>query len=531
MQAYLILLAVAAVFLLAFLLFRTAVLSRDETPFTPAVLDEVDAAGAGQRLARLIQCKTVSTISLEGGGRASFPAAQELARLHKTLEELYPLAHRCLRREVLAGYSLLYTWPGSEPGVKPVLILAHQDVVPVEEGSEASWEAPPFSGKISGGYIWGRGTLDFKCGMAAALEGVEGLLRAGFQPRRTVCLAFGHDEEIGGLKGAHQIALALQRRGATFENVLDEGCVVLDGLFPGVKRPAALVGLTEKGYLNLEVTAESAHGHAALLGKEPAVSMLCRALNRIEEAPMQTNSYYIRRLLTKMAPAMPFGMRLLAANGWLFGGMIQKRLSASANTNTVMRTTAAVTMLQAGVKDNVLPRQARALINLRLFPGDSIPEVIAHVQRAAGDKHIQLKPVPASGDAENLPGPGRAAGHRAGEAGAPLQMAVPPGESLRGGGWESPPASDPHSRSFAILEETIQQVFPEAVVVPFLSPAATDSRHYAGLSDNIFRFQPVKLKVADLGRIHGENERIAVEDYARMVQFSMRWIRNCDELD
>ncbi len=375
METILILLGVLAIFFLAFLLFRTAVLSRETFSIPEANLAEVDAGKAASHLSRLIQQKTISTVNPNPAEKVSYPAVQALSGLHKALQEMYPLTHRSLRVETLGGYSLLYTWTGTDPDLKPFLMMAHQDVTPVEEGTEAAWDEPPYSGQVSGGTIWGRGTLDFKCGLAGSLEAVEWLLENKFSPERTICLAFGHDEELGGFRGARQAAQALLKRGVTFDSVLDEGGLVLDDFLPGVRRPAALVGITEKGYINLELCVETAGGHSSLTSGETSISILCQALGRLQAEPFPAHPVYMRRLLKKMAPELPFGTRFLAANDWLFGGLLEGRFSRSARMNAVIRTTSAVTMLAAGIKDNVLPRQARALVNFRLFPGERISDL------------------------------------------------------------------------------------------------------------------------------------------------------------
>jgi len=532
MDTFLILLGVLAIFFLAFLLFRTAALSRENISIPEADLAGINAGLVAGRLGKLIQCRTISTLGSDPVERGAYPAVQALSGLHRALQEMYPLTHRNLKVETLGGYSLLYTWAGSDPELKPILILAHQDVTPVEEGTEAAWDEDPYAGKISTGYIWGRGTLDFKCGLAGSLEAVEWLLQQGFKPQRSVCLAFGHDEELGGFHGARQLASALQKRGITFENVLDEGGLVLDRLLPGVHRPAALVGITEKGYLSLELSVDTAGGHSSLASGETSIGILCRALGRIEAEPLPAHPVYMRRLLRKMAPELPFGIRFLAANDWLFGRALEQRFSRSARMNAIIRTSSAVTMVAAGVKDNVLPRHARALVNLRLFPGERIPDIIAHIERAIQYNRVQVRPVQLSGeryDLHSLTLPGRKPGRlRADGQERPLRMAVQPGEVTRTAGWESPPPTSPDSPSFRQLDVTIRQVYPEAEVVPFLTPAATDSRHYASLSENLLRFSPYRLEVADLERLHGTNERISVENYAQVIQFYIQWIRNND---
>jgi carboxypeptidase PM20D1 len=214
-------------------------------------------AVALKRLSLAIQHKTISKQNLTAEGGAEFQ------RLHKFLSDSFPAIHTHLAREVIGGYSLIYTWKGTNESLKPLLLMGHIDVVPVDPESEKTWTHPPFSGEIAAGYIWGRGTMDDKVSVLAILEAVEHLLATGFQPQRTLYLAFGHDEKTGGASGAAKIASLLHSRQVELEYVLDEGGSITDGLVPGVAAPVALIGIAEKGYLSLELSVESAGGHSS----------------------------------------------------------------------------------------------------------------------------------------------------------------------------------------------------------------------------------------------------------------------------
>lgn len=218
-------------------------------------VDRVDVpAGAASRLSEAIQIQTISALPDEAVRKARFQAFQAF------LEKAYPLVHAALTVEKLNEFGLLYAWKGKNPGLKPILLLSHQDVVPVEEGTEADWTYPPFSGAIEEGFIWGRGAWDDKSTLLASLEALEKMLSEGRQPERTLMLAFGHDEEVGGRQGAGEIAKYLENQGVQFEFVLDEGGVIGKGLVPGVAQPVALIGTAEKGYLTLELSAEGPGG-------------------------------------------------------------------------------------------------------------------------------------------------------------------------------------------------------------------------------------------------------------------------------
>jgi carboxypeptidase PM20D1 len=203
------------------------------------------AVHANQAAAHLARAVTFATVSHQD------PAENDAAAflgLHAALAEMFPKAHHALGREVVSGHSLLYTWKGKDPSKAPILLMAHLDVVPVEPGTEGDWQKPPFSGAIDGGYVWGRGTMDFKVGVVGLLEAVEALVQKGHAPSRTVYLAFGHDEEVGGAQGARAIVDLLKSRGVHLAYVLDEGMVVTEHAMKGIDRPVALIGLAEKGY-------------------------------------------------------------------------------------------------------------------------------------------------------------------------------------------------------------------------------------------------------------------------------------------
>ncbi len=231
---------------------------------------QIDVDAATQRLSRAIRHRTVAPVDLA--------SQAEFERFHAFLIESFPALHKRLARETINQHSLLYTWQGREPKLKPILLMAHMDVVPVDPASEKSWTHAPFSGQIAGDYIWGRGSMDDKASLMAILEAVEQLLTEGFQPARTIHLAFGHDEEIGGHNGAAQIAATLAARNVQLDYVLDEGMNILSGIIDGVSAPVALIGIAEKGYLSIELSAAAAGGHSSIPPQDNAIGRISRAL-------------------------------------------------------------------------------------------------------------------------------------------------------------------------------------------------------------------------------------------------------------
>jgi carboxypeptidase PM20D1 len=477
---------VAALFLLlaAVIVVRAATLPSRQLPVEPAARLELDVPALASRLAGGLRFPTISNQDGAGRDDAAFEG------LHRYLEEQYPLAHQTLERETVNGLSLLYTWRGSDPTLAPLLLLAHQDVVPVEPGTESSWEHPPFAGEMVDGFVWGRGALDDKVSLLGQLEAVESLLQAGVQPRRTVHLAFGHDEEIGGLEGASKIAALLGERGVKPLLVLDEGGSILQGVVPGVEAPVAGVGIAEKGYLSVELTYEGQGGHSSTPPAESAIGILGEAVHRLEQAPLHARlEGSPRRMLEEyVGPEASFPYRIVFGNLWLFGPVVKQVLTSVPAANATIRTTTAVTIFQAGLKDNVLPSRARAVVNFRILPGDTIESVLAHVENAVNDPRIKA-------------------------VGMVKQREPSPPSEIDTEGWK-------------VLVQSVREVSPETIVTPYLMLAGTDARHYRTLADSVYRFMPLRLELEDTKRIHGTNERVGVENYADLVRVYRRLLEN-----
>ena len=433
-------------------------------------------AGAAERLAGAVRIRTISLEDPSSGDGAAFRA------LHAYLQITFPRVHAQLGRETVASHSLLYTWPGSDPTLKPILLLGHMDVVPVESGTEEKWRHGPFEGRIADGFVWGRGSIDNKSAVMGTLEAAEMLLGEGFRPARTVYFAFGHDEETGGMGGAREIAALLENRGVELEMVLDEGGVIGDGILPGISGPVALVGVAEKGFVSVELSVRAAGGHSSLPPRQSAAGILGAAVARLEANQMRARlEGPTRQLFDRIGPRLPFAQRAAFANLWLTRGLVTRNLESSPATNAMVRTTTAVTMLQAGTKDNVLPTQARAVVNFRILPGDTVAAVVEHTKRAVGDDRVEVSVV---------------------------------------GRFSAEPStvSSTDSGAFLRLERTIRSVTADAIVAPFLVVVVTDARHYGSLSRNVFRFLPVRLTSRDLERMHGIDERIGIPEYETAIR-------------
>ncbi len=474
-----VILLVILLVLAAVLFLRAAFFPLIAEPVDPPEEIEIDDQLVAEHLSRVIQFETISQSN-----------SNYFTGLIQALERMYPRLHATLQREVVSEFSLLYTWPGRDPAKDALLLMAHMDVVPVEPGSEKDWTYPAFAGQIAEGYVWGRGTLDDKGSLVTLLEAVEWLLKSDFQPEQTVYLAFGQDEEVGGRKGALCIARLLQERDVHLEAVLDEGGVVASGLLQGVERPVAMIGVAEKGMLTLELTAEGSGGHSSMPPAQTPIGILSNAISRLEGQTFPADLSHLRTMFSYLGEEPSIGLRLVMANLWLFGGIVKRQMSAHPQTNAMIRTTIAPTIFNAGLKENVLPRQARAMVNFRMMPGEDTESVRARAERIIGDARVQV----------DYP--------------------------LTGAGWNPSPVSDTSSLAYALVDRTVRQIFPGALAAPYLMSGATDSRYYRDLSDNILRFTPNRMSPEDLERVHGVNERIAVQDCGSMVRFYVQLLRN-----
>jgi len=457
--------------LISILVIRSLLLISKQVAVEPAPSLVLNTQVVTEHLAQSTRFRTISSQD------PSFLEPKAFLQFHDYLAHSFPNTHRALKREIIGKYSLLFTWHGREKDLKPVLFLAHLDVVPVEGGTDVSWAYPPFAGEIEEGYIWGRGSLDDKVSVLGMLEAVERLLDHGYQPRRTLYFAFGHDEEIGGNGGAGTIAALLQSRTVELEFILDEGGAITDGILSGVSRPVALIGIAEKGYVSLEVTVKGEGGHSSMPSQNSAVDILISALHRLGKQPFPGKiEGGMHHLMEFLAPEMPFIAKTVLANQWLLGFLVTHKLGLLPATNAGIRTTLAVTIIEGGTKENVLPMNARAILNLRILPGDTIKSVMSQVRQVIDDPRVFIRIV----------------------------------NSAR----EPSPESHINSWAFRTLQRTIGEIFPKVLVAPFLVTGATDSFHYRELvPKGTYRFSPIWLKPADLNRIHGTNERISIENY------------------
>jgi carboxypeptidase PM20D1 len=444
----------------------------------------IDEAAAAQRLGQSLRFMTISSYKDADANGAEFD------KLHAHLQASFPRLHAALKRENVNGKALLYTWQGSEAGAAPVMWMAHQDVVPIAPGTEKNWEQQPFGGTVQDGFIWGRGAWDDKGNLYAQMEAIEMLLAAGFQPRRTIYLAYGADEEVGGKRGAAHIAELLKSRGVKLDYVLDEGLMIVHGMVPGLQPGAAMIGVAEKGYASYKLELETAPGHSSMPPQDTAIGMMSKALVALESNPLPVRMAGLpQQSFETMAPEMSGVNRVALSNFWLFKPMLERMLAKTPSVNALMRTTTALTIVNAGVKDNVLPGTASATVNFRLLPGDTLAGVEQHMHQVIGNDRIRITP---DGDFNT----------------------------------EASRVARQDGAAFTAVNRTIRQVFPDVIVTPGLMIGATDSRYFDAMSDSVLKFGPVRAKPEDLPRFHGTNERMSVKGYSDMIRFYHQLLKN-----
>ncbi|KYQ93448.1 peptidase M20 family protein [Tieghemostelium lacteum] len=446
------------------------------------------------RLGKAITFKTISYSEITDQHLYSEIRNQtlgELSKFHRYLLDTFPLVNKYLKLEYIGDYSLLYEWKGTDPNKKPILLMGHQDVVPIEKLE--SWQYDPFEGRVADGYIWGRGTMDDKQSVFGILEVIEDLLRQHYKPQRSFYFAFGHDEEVGGGSGAKYIGEHLHKRGIQFEYILDEGLpIMLPPVFPGVTKAIANIGVCEKGAFNLELYVDVTGGHSSMPPRETAIGILSKALSKIESNPVTPQTTHSRRIIDFLGREASLPYRFVFSNLWLFEPLIVRIFSNKPTLDALQRTTTAITIVQGGQKPNVLPYHASAIVNFRVAPGDTTESVMNHIRSVIQDDRVKLREQSLSLDPS--------------------------------------PISPTESKSFKLLQSTILQEFPDTIVSASLMIANTDTRWFWPLTENIFRFCPLILENSDLSRFHGINERISIKNYKQIIDFYYHLIKNSDNL-
>lgn len=458
-----------------------------ELPEPPAVSAET----AAEHLSEAIRFRTITVAPGDPRPGQEGPWLE----LQAWLEDTYPAFHAAAEKETVPGsYTQLYTWQGADPSLNPILLMAHQDVVPVNIGTEDDWDAAPFSGAIQNGYVYGRGAIDDKGSLVAIMEALDALAEDGFEPRRTILVQLGHDEEVSGAGAEAGIAL-LKDRGVEPVMALDEGFMVLEDN-PLTGETLGFIGISEKGYISLRITASGEGGHSSMPPRNSATVRLGRALIALDEnqMPADFSKPPLSDMMEIVSVEMGFPARMAMANQWLFGSMLEGQFAASAAGNAMIRTTTAPTMLAGSAKDNVLAQRATAIINFRIHPNDTPESVIQHVKDVTADiDGIEVS------------------------------------ELEDGIGSPASPVSATDNRAYGVLNAVASEVGDGAPVAPALVLGATDARYASAITEDVYRFAPAIMSQEDLKGFHGTNERITIENMGRLARGYAQIVLAMDE--
>jgi len=446
-------------------------------------------------LSKAIQLKTVSHDRFMSDEETDYG---ELKGLHKLLEDSFPLAKSKLQWTYVNKHSIVIKWLGSDKSLKPIMLCAHLDVVAAPNDADNKWEEEPFSGLIKGGEVWGRGAIDNKHNVIGQMGAVERLLEAGFEPSRTVYLAFGHDEEISGHEGAKHIAEHMKKEVGEkgIEAIFDEGPMMVEGALPGMKGHVGLVANSEKGFLTLEMSIKAPGGHSSMPPLEQGtISIIADAVNKLDSSPCPahfTKGSGVFAQLEMLCPLFTPAMRVITANLWLFAPLMKKLLlKASPAAAAMLRTTTAITVIKGGTKSNVLPYDVKFIVNHRVHPDDTLESIVEY------DKNLINNPPRKDGKKIEVK----------------VEDSTPPS-----------PISSLTSDAWRWIEESVGEVFNNPIA-PSVMVGNTDTRWYWDLSDDIYRFSPVELNIKDVKMFHGLNERISVKGMGGIVQYYEKLIK------
>lgn len=440
---------------------------------------EFDREAAVDALGELVRCRTVSynDHSLEDDA--------EFEKLIGKLPELYPNVVRTCPMQRFEDRGLLFRWKGKGDG-KPSVLMAHYDVVPVEE---ENWTHPAFDAEIVDGVMWGRGTLDTKVTFNGILSAAENVIKQGFTPENDIYFAFSGGEEING-NGAKNIVKYFKDNGIELEMVVDEGGAVVEDVFPGVKQPCGLIGIAEKGMLNLEYSIASSGGHASAPAPHTPVGQLALACTKVEAHPFKAHfTKPVLEMFDTLGRHSSFLYRMIFANLWCFGGVLDSMCKKSGGElNALMRTTVAFTQMSGSKAPNVIPPSASMVSNLRLNPEDSVNGAVEYIRSVINDPAVTLT----VGD----------------------HMEPSPISRTDCAGWER-------------VSSAVAGTWKGCLVAPYLMVQCSDSRHYGEISDRVYRFSAMDLTAEERHTIHGNDEHIRLETAGRAVEFFIRVIKQC----
>ena len=432
-----------------------------------------------QAISRFQEILRVQTVSRKDD---STDWAQFDAFLPK-LQEQFPKVFAGVETTSISKYGIVMKWKGKNPDLQPVILMAHHDVVPAEG---QNWTYPPFAAEIHDNKIYARGTVDTKCILAAVLEAMDALMAEGFVPERDIYFTSSNCEETSGDTTPKMVEWFLEQ-GIKPWFVLDEGGAILEKMPMGIRNPFAMIGVSEKGLANVYVTASGKAGHASQPSKQDAPVKLVEALQRIAKNPFPaTLSPALQEMLRCFSNYVSSGMKLVFNQLWLFGPVVKKVMEGNPDTAPMIRTTAALTQLSGSEAINVLPEKASAGFSVRIAPQDSVASVVEHLQKAVGD------------------------------------LAVVSYDDAQ----EPSPISDHRTKSYAFIKDTVAKVYPGVDAAPYVMNAATDSRHFAPICDEVYRFAGLVFSEEQRASIHSADEYMPVDAYLKGIDFYVEFLQN-----
>ena len=470
----------ALVILIAVILVRTLRFKPVEKPVTECDSVNFDGDAAVNALAELVKCKTVSRAD------SSLEDDAEFEKLISKLPELYPNVWKTCPLKRFDGRALLFHWQGSERTGDPAVLMAHYDVVPVDE---ENWDLPAFEAIIKDGVMWGRGTLDTKVTFNGILSAAENLIKQGFTPRDDIYFAFSGGEEVGG-PGAGNIVKYFVSEGISLSMVLDEGGAVVENVFPGVKEPCGLIGIAEKGSVNMRFEVSSNGGHASAPAPHTPVGILSAACTRVEDKPFKSHfTKPVLEMFDTLGRHSSFLYRMIFANLWCFGGILDMICRKSGGElNALVRTTVAFTQMSGSQAHNVIPPKASMVANLRLNPEDSVASAKEYLTAVVNNPEVKITDF---------------------------------------SGMEPSPISRTDVDGWYRIKKAVAETWKGCLVAPYLMVQCSDSRSYGDISDRVYRFSAMDLTAEERHSIHGNNEHIRLETAKSAVEFFIRVIKQC----
>lgn len=473
-----IVLGLLALFL-AVVLIRAACFRPRKQPTVSPTQEVFDRQAPIDALQKLIQCKTISNVDI------AMEDEREFQKLIGMLPTLYPKVFEACTLRQLPDRALLFRWPG-KASAAPTVLMAHYDVVPVDE---EKWDEPPFAGIIRDGHLWGRGTLDTKATFNGILSAADHLISQGFQPENDIWFAFSGGEEING-PGANNIVDFFLENKIQPALVMDEGGAVVENVFPGVKQPCGLIGIAEKGMMNVEYKVLSSGGHASAPKPGSPVARLAKACVKLEKKPFKMRlTEPAAQLFDTLGRHSSFGYRIIFANLWCFSWAIDLlgRLTGG-EINALIRTTVAFTQMEGSTARNVLPPEAKLVSNMRLSPADSVQSALNYLKKTVDDEKVEITVL---------------------ESFQPSRVSRTDCEA-----WDK-------------MATTVAETWPGCIVSPYLMVQCSDSRHYGRISDRVYRFCAMDMTAEERASIHGNNEKIRLESIAKAVEFYIRLMKQC----